>query len=60
VCGNRLSHQHEVFAAFAAQGKRAMSWFFDFKLHPVVGDTGETFSLAKVQGNVAGRQPVPA
>ena len=36
-----------------------MGWFFGFKLHLIVSDTGELIDFALTAGNVDDRQPIP-
>jgi len=36
-----------------------MGWFFGFKLHLIVNDTGELIDFALTAGNVDDRQPIP-
>jgi hypothetical protein len=59
VCHNRRINQHRVFDGFAQRGKTTRGWFFGFKLHLIVSDTGELLDFALTVGNVDDRQPVP-
>ena len=59
VCHNRRIHSHRVFKAEAARGKSSVGWFFGFKLHLVVNDTGELLACCLTSGNVDDRTPVP-
>ncbi len=55
--------QHKVFAGIAKRGKTSVGWFFGFKLHLVVSDTGELLAATLTAGNVNDRKndrkPVP-
>jgi hypothetical protein len=60
VCDNRRIERHRVFAGKASRGRNSMGWFFGFKLHLVVNDSGELLAFALTPGNVDDRQPVPS
>jgi len=60
VCDNHRIHNHKVFAGMAQRGKGSMGWFYGFKLHLVVNDSGELLACQITPGNVDDRQPVPA
>lgn len=59
VCDNHRIGQHKVFKGIAKRGKTSTGWFFGFKLHLVVNDTGELLNYALTPGNVDDRKPVP-
>lgn len=59
VCHNRRIRQHRVFEGLAARGKTSVDWFYGFKLHLVVSETGELLNFTVTPGNVDDRQPVP-
>lgn len=59
VCHNRRIAQHQVFNNLAARGKTSVDWFFGFKLHLVINDTGELLNVALTPGNTDERNPVP-
>ena len=59
VCHNRRIKQHKVFENLAARGKTSVDWFFGFKLHLVVNDTGELLNFTLTPGNTDDRTPVP-
>ena len=59
VCHNRRINRNKVFDGFAQRGKSTMGWFYGFKLHLVVSDTGELLDFALTAGNVDDRQPIP-
>jgi len=59
VCDNHRIHQHKVFAGVAKRGKTSTGWFFGFKLHLVVSDTGELLNVRLTAGNVDDRKPAP-
>jgi hypothetical protein len=58
VCHNRRIHSHKVFAGVAERGRSSVDWFFGFKLHLVVSDTGELLGVWLTTGNVDDRKPV--
>lgn len=60
VCHNRRINRHRVFRDLAARGKNSMDWFYGFKLHLVVSDTGELLAACVTPGNVGDRRPVDA
>ena len=59
VCDNHRIGQHKVFADCAKRGKTSTGWFFGFKLHLVVSDTGDLLNRTLSPGNVDDRKPVP-
>lgn len=59
VCNNHRIHQHKVFAGLAKRGKTSTGWFFGFKLHLVVSDTGELLNMTLTTGNINDRAPAP-
>jgi len=66
VCHNARIHQHKVFSGMAQRGKTSTGWFFGFKLHLVVSDTGAllNFTLTPrktcfTSANTDDRKPVP-
>jgi hypothetical protein len=59
VCHNRRIHSHKVFEGCARRGKTSVDWFFGFKLHLVINDSGELLNARLTPGNVDDRRPVP-
>ena len=59
VCDNHRISQHKVFKNIAQRGKTSTGWFFGFKLHLVVSDTGELLNMTLSPGNVDDRKPTP-
>jgi Transposase DDE domain len=59
VCHNRRIRQHRVFAGLAARGKTSVDWFYGFKLHLVVSESGELINFTVTPGNVDDRKPIP-
>jgi hypothetical protein len=51
--------QHKQFADLAKRGKTSTGWFFGFKLHLTVNDSGELLSWFVTPGNCDDRKPVP-
>ena len=60
VCHNRRIHSHKVFKKVAQRGKTSTGWFYGFKLHLVVNDSGELLAFHITPANVDDRQPVAA
>lgn len=58
VCHNRRISRHRVFKDLAARGKITMGWFYGFKLHLIVNDTGELLAVHLTPGNVDNRRPL--
>lgn len=59
VCNPKRISSHRVFAVDAARGKTSMGWFYGFKLHLAVNDSGELLACCLTPGNVDDRAPVP-
>jgi hypothetical protein len=59
VCHNRRIHSHKVFKGIAQRGKSSTGWFFGFKVHIIVSDTGELLAFQFSSGNTDDRAPVP-
>lgn len=58
VCHNRRIHNHKVFDGLAKRGQCSIGWFFGFKLHLIVADTGEIVDFMLTPGNVDDRKPL--
>ena len=58
VCHNKRIGSNKVFADIAQRGKTSMGWFFGFKLHIIVNDSGEIINFALTEANVDDRQPI--
>ena len=59
VCSNLRIKQNKVFEGAATRGKTSTGWFYGFKIHLVVSDTGEILAWQITLGNVDDREPVP-
>lgn len=59
VCSNLRIKQNKVFEGVAKRGKTSTGWFYGFKLHLIVSDTGEILAWQMTLGNVDDRKPVP-
>ncbi len=59
VCGNLRIPGHKQFADLTKRGKTSTGWFFGFKLHLTVNDSGELLSWFVTPGNCDDRKPVP-
>ena len=58
VCHNRRISRHRVFKDLAARNKNSMGWFYGFKMHLIVSDTGELLAACVTPGNVNDRKSV--
>src|SRR4051812_14774318 len=58
-CQNRRIHSHKVFAGVAQRGRSSVDWFFGFKRHFIINDTGELVAVRLTPGQVDDRTPVP-
>ena len=58
VCDNKRISSHKVFAGKAKRGKTSMGWFYGFKLHRIINDTGDLLDVALTPGNTDDRQPL--
>lgn len=59
VCNNLRINQNKVFEGVAKRGKTSTGWFYGFKIHLIVSDTGEILAWQMSLGNVDDRKPVP-
>jgi hypothetical protein len=59
VCNNLRIKQNKVFEGVAERGKTSTGWFYGFKIHLIVSDTGEILAWQITLGNVDDRKPVP-
>jgi hypothetical protein len=59
VCHNLRIPQHKVFTGSAQRGKTSMGWFYGFKLHLAINDSGELLGCHLTPGNTDDRKPVP-
>ena len=58
VCDNRRISSHRVFAKEAGCSKTSMGWFYGFKLHLVINDSGEILAVELSPGNTDDRKPL--
>ena len=58
VCKNKRISSNKVFNGIATIGKSTMGWFYGFKLHLIVNDSGEILDFVITQGNVDDREPL--
>ena len=59
ICHNRRIGSNKVFRGAAKRGKTSVGWFYGFKVHLVINDTGELLGVMITAGNVDDRKPVP-
>ena len=59
VCDNKRISSHKVFAEKVSErGKTSMGWFYGFKLHLIINDTGALLDVALTPGNIDDRRPL--
>ncbi|MDE0012525.1 MAG: IS982 family transposase [Candidatus Poribacteria bacterium] len=58
VCDNKRISSHKVFAGKAERGKTSLGWFYGFKLHLVINDTGDLLDVVLTPGNTDDRKPL--
>ena len=58
VCENKRISSHRVFAAHAGRSKTSMGWFYGFKLHLIINETGDLLGVELTPGNTDDRQPL--
>lgn len=58
VCNNRRISSHKVFAEHAECLKTFMGWFYGFKLHLIINDTGGLLDVALIPGNIDDHTPL--
>jgi Transposase DDE domain len=59
ICHNRRIESNKVFRGLARRGKTSTGWFYGFKVHLVINDSGELLGVMITAGNVDDRKPVP-
>jgi hypothetical protein len=60
VCHIKRIFNNKTFYGKARRGKSTMGWFYGFKLHLTVSETGELLSWILTPGNVDDRTPAPS
>ena len=58
VCDNKRISSHKVFAGKTERSKTSMGWFYGFKLHLIINDTGDLLEVALTPGNIDDRKPL--
>ena len=58
VCHPKRAHAHKTFKPLALWGKCSVGWYFGFKLHIVINDSGELIALALTPANTDDRKPI--
>lgn len=58
VCHARRINSHRVFKKMARRGKTSTGWFYGFKLHLIINDSGEILAYMLTAGNIDDRVPV--
>jgi IS5 family transposase len=59
VCHGKRISRNKVFQGLARLGKTTRGWFFGFKLHLVINESGQLHKVKLTRGNVDDRTPVP-
>ncbi len=57
VCDSHRIQQHRVFKDIAQRGKSSTGWFYGFKLHISINDSGEILNFCLTCGNKDDRNP---
>ena len=57
VCDSHRIPQHKVFQGIAQRGKSSTGWFYGFKLHLTINESGEILNFCLTPGNVDDRNP---
>ena len=55
VCDSHRILQHKVFKDVAKRGKSSTGWFYGFKLHLTINDSGEILNFCLTPGNIDDR-----
>ena len=58
VCDTQRISSHKVFAGKAERSKTSMGWFYGFKLHLIINDTGELLDAVLTPANTDDRKPL--
>jgi len=58
VSDTKRISSHKVFVGKAERSKTSMGWFYGFKLHLIITDTGELLDVALTPGNIDDRTPL--
>ena len=53
VCKNQRIQRHKSIAAIATRGKSSMGWFFGYKLHLIMNQSGDMVSTASSNEHTA-------
>jgi Transposase DDE domain len=60
VCHPKRIKRNKVFKETAKLSKSSMGWFYGFKLHLIINDSGEILSCQITPGNVDDRKNMPS
>ncbi len=60
VCHPKRITRNKVFKETGKLGKSSMGWFYGFKLHLIINDSGEILSCHITPGNVDDRKHMPS
>ena len=58
VCHPNRALAHKTFKPLAVWGKCSVGWYFGFKLHLIINDSGELIALALTPANTDDRKPI--
>ena len=58
VCKPKRMSRNKVFKGVATKGKSTIGWFFGFKLHIIINESGGLLAVKFTQANIDDRSPV--
>ena len=58
VCDNKRISSHRVFTEHAGRSKTSMGWFYGFKLHLIINESGDLLGFEVTPGNTDDHQPL--
>lgn len=58
VCKSKRMSRNKVFKNIATKAKSSIGWFFGFKVHLIINESGELLSVQFSKANVDDRKPV--
>jgi len=56
VCHPKRIHQHKVFKGLASRGHTSLGFFYGFKLHLIINETGDIAGFSLTKGNIDDRK----
>ncbi len=58
ACQNKCIHNHKVFEGLAQRGYCSLGFFFGFKVHLIVTETGQIVNFMISSANIDDRKPL--